>query len=71
MRVAIGDPVWQKIRYAMYREGRSVHRLPSPSAILNWISEEYQIEFIRDEIGQWIDTEIPDDIYTMLVLKYG
>lgn len=71
MRVPINDPVWFRIRIAMYKEARSEHGCNSPSATIQWIVDEFGIEFIRNEEGMWIDTEIPDDTYLMLVLKYS
>ena len=71
MRVAVEDPLWFRIRIAMYKEARHEHGCTNPSSTINWIVNTYNVEFIRDDEGRWIDTEIPDDIYTMLVLKYS
>lgn len=72
MLLAHRNPRWRIIKDALTNEflfSAGIKESRNRAGI-DWMAEHYNFKYYEDDNGYWYATEIPDDIYTMLVLKY-
>lgn len=72
MILAHRNPRWRNIKAGLEAEFLSTdpNALIIGSPILRWMTDNYKIKYHKDDNGYWYATEIPDDIYTLLLLKF-
>jgi hypothetical protein len=73
MILAHRNPRWRNIKEGLEKEFLTTtgkRDLIGGVAVLDWMAENWNIKYHKDDNGYWYATEIPDDIYTLLLLKF-